>query len=528
MKHCLIAFLVTLALYAPSSRYALVRIDDTDYIVRNEHMREGLTADNVRWALTNREHSANWHPLTWLSLMADVSLDRLTNGGRIRPDAEWRNYDSRVAHIMHAHNVVLHAVNAALLVALALLVAGKSVSPLWCLLLGLFWSLHPLRVEAVCWVTERKELLSVMLGLVSTIAYLSKRRFGYVLSLAAFALALLAKSVVVSLPVILVAWDFIYGGRIRWRRMLPYFALAAVASHMTAHAQAEAIAAGAAIPMSARLAAILGGPVSYLRQTVWPVGLSPCYEMTTSYDIPLMLSGVVLLALMAWACLRWLRRRGGLEGVAAFAVAWCYVGLVPMIGIVKAGTDEHSDRFTYWAWCGLSVSAVLLLRWLAPRKQAIAVRLSGATNASVAELRRYALGGLAGLVLVFACLTWQRMSYWRDTVTLLRDAVPKSWIPNVASVLAVTLREERGEAAAAEGERMLRNCVTRYNTCEANIELAAFLLEKPRAVSAWERQDGTAYAEEEFLLESALAAEPDNERAKKLMEILKKSKAKLK
>lgn len=517
VRRAILAFLVTFAVYLPSARFSLVRCDDPDYIVANGHLRGGLTVENVRWAFCDGIQADNWHPFTWLSLMADVSVDLVRRGGRPHQDGEWKRLDSPLAHVMHVHNVALHAANAVLLFALILVACRRQLGADWALALALLWALHPLRVEAVCWVTERKELLSAFFGLLSALFWFQgSSRTGYFLSLAAFALGLLSKSVVVTLPVVLLAWDWIFGGRIRVLRLVPFAALSLGACAMTVKAQAVALASGGALPLSARLATTLCGPVVYLRQTFWPFGLSACYPATWRVDVVPLASGVGLLVAMAWTCVRWLRRRERLAGLAAFAVAWTYVGLLPMLGIVKAGGDEHCDRFTYWIGCGAAVCAALFLRELASRREWLWTRLGGAwAKTPWLQVRRGLLCGAACAVVLLGGVTWARIPYWRDSATLFRDAVAKSWIIDWAEVLALGLQEDYGEAGAKEGERWLRACAVRQPSRAADLALASFLLSRPRS-SGW---DGSMdFAEEETLLRGVLAAEPDNAKAKRLLE----------
>ena len=525
MKKVLILLALVLLAYAQSVRHELLRYDDAEYVLVNKHMRAGLTPANVRWAVMSCGYAANWHPLAWLSLMADVSVDRLLRGGAMADEKAWMDYDTRLAHLMHAHNVVLHAVNAALLMLLVLAVCRGSLAPVWAFLLALLWAVHPLRVEVVCWVAERKELLSVMFMLLTLIAYVkdSSRRQGllsapYVLSLLFYALALLAKPVAVSLPAVIFAWDWIFGGRVRWRRFLPFAALSAAACALTMMAQTEAIDVGRSIPLAARLTTVLGGPLFYLRQTFWPVGLSAFYPVTTEVNVPLVLGGAALVGAMAWVSIRWLRRRERLAGIAAFAVAWLYVGLLPMLGVIKVGTEEHSDRYTYWIGCGAAVVLAQLIVWLKPRREAVLKALQAdPVREPWALLRRYlVIGGLA-VAAVLGCLTQVRQRYWRDSVTLFRDAVSKSWMPEAANILAFVLRSERIGGGAAEAEWWLRECATRRPSPDADLALAEFLLGKTPEPVLSEEDRRHRFLEEEDLIRRYLEADPNGKRAKELL-----------
>ena len=209
-------FAAVLLTYLPSVRYEFVSYDDYEYVYQNPNVLGGLSRENLAWAVKSCGYANNWHPLTWVSLQADASLlpGKLSVSPSGIPDKSFAPLSS----VMHAHNVVLHAANATLLFLLVVLMMRRLDSetnaalPVIALF-ALLWALHPLRTEVVCWVSERKELLSVFFMLLTMIAYLKggekgRMRTGeYVFSLFAFAFALLAKPVAVTLPAVLFAWD---------------------------------------------------------------------------------------------------------------------------------------------------------------------------------------------------------------------------------------------------------------------------------------------------------------------------------
>lgn len=535
-KYIAFAFLATLVVYLPSARFELQHFDDRWYVTTNPHMREGLTAENVRWALTNKSHASNWHPLTWLSLQADVTVDRLLRGGAALDEKAWARYDTRAVKIMHVHNVLLHAANAALLAALILMVCGEGLAPVWALVLALLWSLHPLRVEGVCWVTEREEVLSVFWGLVSLMAYFGGRGAGgacskprYAISVVAFALALLAKAVVVTIPAVVLAWDWIFGGRVRWRRLTPFVLLALLACFMTMRGQAEAIVRGTALSPFSRFLTFFGAPAVYLKQTVWPFGLSIVYPPLCLIGWPLLVAGGLLVAAMASVVVRWLVRRDRLSGIGAFAVAWVYVGLLPMLGIVKAGVEEHCDRFTYWVGCGASVAVAMLFVWLKSKRESVLKALGDdVVREPWWKLRRYVLGGLTAVGVALGGLSMARMTCWHDAVTLLRADMPKCWDSEMAEALAQDLLERQVPGAEQEGEMWLRECATRLPCYEADLALAAFLLRKPHVARSFGLSDANAFAEEECLVRGVLRDRPDMQRAQRLLKQIEDAKLRLK
>ena len=511
IKCAILAFAVTLAVYWPAVRYEMVDFDDTCYVRENVHMREGLTRDNLRWALTSCGYAYNWHPLAWASLMGDVSAVRALRGGAPIDDAEWMRYDGRLAHVMHFHNILLHAANAALLLILmSALSRGRTPWP-WMLALTLLWSLHPLRTEVVCWVAERKELLSVMFMLLTMLAY---ARGGVVFSFFAFTLALLAKPVAVTLPAVLFAWDWVIAGR-KFRtsliRSVPFVLLSAGACWLTMAAQTVTRSVGREQTAILKVSAVFNAPIVYLRQTVWPFGLSIFYPASERLDPVLFPLGVLLVAGVVLTGVLWLRRRSAGLGIAVFAVAWVYVGLLPMIGIVKVGDQEHSDRYTYWIACGGAVVLSMALGHFLPRLRSLAAR---ELKIGWQETVRRATYVLFALVVVAAWAARVRMSCWQGTVTLFRDVVRKSWQPEYAEVLAIRL-SERGAGGRAEGEAWLRQCAVNFPSADANIRLAKWLLGKPedRTVSEF----ATPYAEPEMLMREVLEHEPGNGEAKELL-----------
>ena len=531
-----IAFAVTFAVFLPSVKFWFISLDDPDYVIWNEHMRRGLTAENVKWAFTSQGYAANWHPLCWLSLMADVNLV----GGHRISDADWSCPWNRVAKGMHLHNVFLHSANAALLFLLMLLLSAKcavrsaknhpsSLFPLTTsLILTLLWSLHPLRVEVACWVAERKELLSVFWMLLTLIFYcgadgtlprLSRRprRYGWALSLFTYALALLAKPVAVSLPAVIFAWDWVFGGRIRWCRFLPFAALSVFTSIMTLGAQTEAIDCGTNGGVAPRLAAIFGSPLVYIRQTIWPSGLSAAYAVNETINWPLVLAGVALVLAIVVVCILWLVWRIRFSALRiphsaldylVFGIAWVYVGLIPMLGIVKVGWQEHSDRYTYWVGCGVCAVVAMILsekgrewwnalvRWVEKVDQRPFDRV---------KARRFILCSCFALVAILAVATVQRMEVWRTPIAYVRDAIPKSWNLDFVD-LAVVMLKGGDRECVKEAEYWLRQCAVNRPGVASNLKLAKFLIEQK------------SFPEAESILREVLELDPSNKEAKEMLE----------
>ena len=494
-------FLGTLFLYLPSERYAFIDHDDPEYVIENPDMREGVTWENMKWAFSSVGYANNWHPLAWISMMVDVSL-----AGPL-DDQDWNCRDNRVAHVMHLHNILLHAANAVLLFFLLGLFMERyddRKGDVMRLLLALFWAVHPLRCEVVCWCSERKELTSVFFMLTSLIAYLCpakgpvRRRCCYLGSLACFALAILAKPVAITLPTVMFAWDWIFKGKPRWLKVSPFILLSLACCFLTMSSQKGALESGADQLVCQRLEAIFVAPLIYIRQTLWPLGLSCFYKLTYTMNWVGVCSGVLLVLIMVWVCVRWLRRREPWAAIAAFGVVWLYVGLLPMLGVVKVGQQEHADRYTYWIGCGLCV--VLVLCWNQAKESLWFRRKASAV------FPYFAKASFCGVFLL-AYLTHVQMGVWRNTITLLRDSLPKSWNGRVAGLLASHLEVTGKPEDRQEAEMWLRATVEHRASTVACAELAFFLSYRPQTRIGFGDED--PYAEARYLAYRSLNGDKD-------------------
>ena len=394
---------VTAAAFAVTLANGFVNFDDRAMVVENPMFR-GFDRERLAWMATTF-HMGHWQPLSWVSLAVDDALWGLRPVG------------------YHLTNVLLHAGSAAILflVAERLLAAVGMPAPrrrLGAAVAALFWSLHPLRVEAVAWVTERRELLAAVFVLLALYLYLGptddRRRIPR--TLAAMAAATAAKASAMVLPLLLVVCD-VYpvrrlGGPVGWtgaaaRRVwlekVPFFALGIASGTLALAAQRHA---GALAPLSSlgvapRAGAILHGLGFYLVKTVAPVGLVPLYEYPANLGPlhPLALTGLAVFAAAAVAAIA-VRRR--CPGAAAALVAYA-VTLAPTLGVAQSGFQLVADRYAYLALLG---PAVLL----------------GGMAVGVVGARRGAVVGAAVLV-VLSVATVRQATYWRDSETLWRHAI---------------------------------------------------------------------------------------------------------
>jgi protein O-mannosyl-transferase len=421
----------TLAVYWPVVGHGFVDYDDDEYVFRNPHVASGLSAEGVAWAFTSVA-AANWHPLTWLSHMLDCQLFGLRPAGH------------------HATSLALHTLNVVVL----FLVLARLTGGLWpSAASAALFALHPLNVESVAWVAERKNVLSTLFWILALGAHgWYARRPGarrYLAVAAATALALLSKPMAVTLPFVLLLLDFWPLGRMRRGAVgrlvvekLPLLALAALTSAITlrAHLEGGSVVAVEAIPPGARVANAIVSYADYVAKLVWPARLGVFYpHRESSLSLAQVAATAVALLLVTAASLRAARRAPYLP------VGWLwYLGtLVPVIGIVQVGTQAMADRYTYVPAIGLFIALCWGVAALAARRPAP---------------RALAAVAAAGL-LALAVRTSVQVRAWHDSLTLFTAtlaAVPDSWVAhyNLGNALMAANRTAEAEAHFAETVRL--------------------------------------------------------------------------
>jgi tetratricopeptide (TPR) repeat protein len=393
----LIAILVaTVAVYAQVVQFGFVSWDDPLYVTGNGQVRHGLSAQGAAWALTARDDS-NWLPLTWLSHMLDVSLFGSWAGGH------------------HLTNLLLHVTNTALLFSL-LLIATREWLP--SAFVAALFALHPLHVEVVAWISQRKELLSTGFGLLAALGYVTWTRRGgalrYAALLISFTAALASKQMLVTLPFALLLFDYwpLDRARLGARRLLgeklPLFALSAAASAIAFASQQLSRHQAPDVPLAARLAHVAVAPLRYLELALWPSPLSVLYPHPYAPELggepwgaATVAASVAALGAITAAMLA-ARRRPYL------AVGWLwFLGtLVPVIGLVQIGPQGFADRYTYVPLVGPFIA----LAWGA--RDAIAARGAGPV------LRAAAWGLAVALLVSIGAASHARARVWRDSESL--------------------------------------------------------------------------------------------------------------
>lgn len=418
------ALLLVLAVWIPylqTGHFFFVYYDDNEYVTTNAMVRQGLSWSGFCWAFASGGYAANWHPLTWLSLMTDATLF----------------HSSPMA--LHLVNVCFHAASAVVLLVILRLWTG-SLTAAW--LAAAFWALHPLRVESVAWISERKDVLSTFLALLATWAYLKNMGVGtparteaelssnrhsvwLLASTALFALAFLAKPAVVTLPFLMVLLEFTRHGRVRWRNFELSFWVALCGMLATIYVQDKggAIRSAAAIPYTGRILNAIASVGTYVSQQVIPRHLAIFYPWRWPPANEVLFGAAVLIIILAFI-LHAMKQTGLLSRQpqpatpwqmpddlpVAAGLAWFLLALGPMIGLLQVGQQAHADRFTYWPAIGLSFS----LAWLLAR--------------ALEKQPCWRLMLPACLVLgTLMILTGMQASVWRNTETLFRwaDAVTK-------------------------------------------------------------------------------------------------------
>jgi len=391
---CACLALATLLLYLPTASHAFVDYDDPDYIFDNPHVVSGLSLKNVLWAFTTG-YAANWHPLTWMSHMADCQLFGVVAGPQ------------------HVVNALLHAANAAIL----FLALWRMTACLWrSAFVSALFAFHPLHVESVAWIAERKDLLSAFFWLLALLAYQAYagrpalRR--YLLVALCFAMGLMAKPMVVTLPAVLLLLDYWPLGRLGSSRQLgglllekiPLLGLSAASCAITFLVQRNGGAMSTVQAIGPRLVDALLAFYFYIGKMLWPHDLMLPYVAGPSPGAPLLaLAGVLFLGLTLGAVA--LGRRAKYLPVGWF---WFLGTLLPVIGIVRVGIQSAADRYTYIP----SIGFFIVLVW-------------GAADLSARfRVPKPALA-VAAAVLLCACAalaSWQ-IGYWKNSETLFLHSV---------------------------------------------------------------------------------------------------------
>jgi hypothetical protein len=419
--------LLTLVPYVQTAWFDFVNFDDPLYVYDNELIKNGLNWNAVKESVFEFR-AANWHPLVWISYMVEIEIFGMNSG------------------VMHVTNVILHLLNSLLLFAWLRVSRQDTVRSF---LAGVLFAVHPAHVESVAWVTERKDVLSTFFLFLSLIGYSKyverSSKFWYAFSVSAFAIGLTAKSMLVTLPVLLILIDVWPLDRIKlnqvtsnWRSLirlipekLPFVLLSGVLCAVTIAAQKSggAVSSLTALPLQERISNAAVSYVRYCWMSVWPFQLSVFYPMPeTDWGAGVFLLSLAFLTAVTGFCFR----RRSVQPAILIGWLWFLFTLLPVIGLVQVGMQSIADRYTYISMIGLS----LMLLWglpdrcfhLSPRQLSI-------------------IGGITfGLVIQCTLQT----SIWKNNFSLFESslaAVPKRNIVAFQNLVVALNKNKRHEEA---------------------------------------------------------------------------------
>jgi Flp pilus assembly protein TadD len=395
--------LITLAIYLPAGNHQFINLDDNLYVTANPHIVSGLTWQNITWAFTSVE-AGNWHPITWLSHMSDVELYGMTPRGH------------------HLTSVVIHTFSTVLLFLLLLRWTDSAWPSAFAAAL---FALHPMHVESVAWVSQRKDVLSAFFWFLTLLLYgeyVTKRNLSlYFLSLVVFMMGLMSKPMIVTLPIIMLLVDFWPLGRYQnlkeagfdkqlarlialIKEKIPFVFCSLILGLITIYAQgsAGAIAGFSTISLSLRCKNAVVSYVKYISKTAWPFDLAVYYPFPPFIPLWQVICSSLTIILLTVSVIRFGRRYPFL----LVGWLWFLITLVPVIGIIQVGNQSMADRYSYIPATGLFI----IIAW-------------GGANL-VKSLRRYQhamLMLLAGtLVILSAVVTKQQLGYWQNDISLFQ------------------------------------------------------------------------------------------------------------
>ena len=462
--------ILTLASYWQVFNYGYVDYDDRDYVTDNLYVKTGLTMSNIAWALTT-PHSANWHPLTWLSHMLDCQIFGLNPMGH------------------HLTNLLFHILNTLLLF---YVLTRMTRLPWRSGFVAALFAIHPLHIQSVAWIAERKDVLSTFFLFLTILAYIrhteqpSIKR--YALILLVFALGLMAKPMLVTLPFILLLLDYWplnrYAAfqneqattRIKafWRLVeekIPLLVVAAISCLITYIVQQSwgAVSQLDSLPIGVRIANSLVVYIAYIHKMLWPQGLCVMYpHPQSSLPVWQVITSGLLLAGITYFAIRTARKFPYIT-VGWF---WYVLTLIPVIGLIQVGEQAMADRYTYIPLIGLFIA----IAWAVPAL----FEKSLERNA-----RGYAIIALPAVVLILmlSVSTWYQLKPWQNAITLYEQALKCTSNHAIVQKFLVNklLEKNRGDDAIALLTKAMRSG---YNKAEAHDGIGLILVRQGKIKEA--------------------------------------------
>jgi len=404
--NCIALFIIILTVYMQVGDFQFVNLDDYYYVKRNTHVINGITIQNLIWAFTTFD-VGNWHPITWLSHMVDVQLFGLDPRGH------------------HLTSVAIHAISSLLLLFLFFRLTGS----LWqSSFVAALFGLHPLHVESVAWVAERKDVLSAFLEFFTLILYaeyvIRRKKSLYFLALLSFLLALMAKPMAITIPIIMLLIDYWPLNRYNVEKenhglcksidnvntfikeKIPFFLCSFFSGIITIYAQqkAGAIIVISKVSIFVRIENALIAYVKYIGKTFYPVKLGVYYPFNLSIPLSQVISSFLILLFITILVIN-LRRRYPYLLVGWF---WFIVTLIPVIGLIQVGGQSMADRYSYIPLIGLFI----MLSWGVP-DIINGIKYQAGIQTFLA----------CAVIFVMIGLSWQQIGYWRDSITLYKHSL---------------------------------------------------------------------------------------------------------
>jgi len=411
---------ITLAVYWQTSQFGFIRLDDPVYVVKNHRIQSGITLENIQWAFTTT-YAEFWHPVTWLSLMLDYRLFGLQ------------------ASAYHMNNLILHILSALLLLRLFYRMTGAIGKSAF---IAAFFALHPIHVESVAWIAERKDVLSTFFGMFALCYYVDYAQNPNVKKYAVvflfFILALMSKSSMLILPLIMILLDYWPLKRFEFQR--PYsnllvwqirekaflFLLSAVFSLITISVQPSV----SHFPPGLRMANAIVSFVVYLQKTFFPVDLAVFYPFPSFVPASKIIGASILIAAVTILAVKSARR------LPFLFVGWSWYGLsiLPFLGIVQVGNHAMADRYMYFPLIGVGIA----LAWTIP----CFFRSTSAGGKKLIALSAIFLA-------LLAVLTWHDCGYWRGDKELFGHALKVAKDNYLAHICLGGVLEDEGRMQEA-------------------------------------------------------------------------------
>ena len=454
---CLALAAVTLAVYWQTTHFELTNVDDPDYIINNTRVRGGLTWNNFRWAF-HLGNAANWHPVTWLTHMFDCQFWGMLPG----------QLKGTGGH--HLTNVLFHVASVLLLFGLL----NRLTAKLWpSILVAVIFAIHPLHAESVAWVAERKDVLSAFLMMLTFWAYVgfaqSSSSIKYILMLIAFALGLMSKQMLVTVPLLLLLMDYwplnrLGAGLSRLIiEKLPLFAMALLAGILLIISQKEggAIASAERVPPLARVSNAIVTYIVYIVDLLCPRNLAHYYPHEgVHWNAWQVIGSSLLLITITYVAIRLARSR------PYFIVGWCWyvITLIPVIGLLQVGAQARADRYTYIPSIGICII--------------IAFGLSDLFSLFFRKIAQPAFAlATAAVTVALIPPAYQQVSYWHDSETLYRHTLTvtkNNWFVHngMGSVLNSEAELLRAQHKFPEAEAKSKEAIEHLN---ATIKLMSTL-----------------------------------------------------